>query len=70
MPTVEWSDEAQLDLVEIQAYIEQTSPQAALSIRDAIETGVERLPEMPFTFRNGRVPGTREYVAHANYVAR
>lgn len=61
---VEWSDEAQLNLVDIQGYIEQFSPQVALALRQSIEVGVERLPQMPFAFRPGRVAGTREYVAH------
>lgn len=65
---VEWSDEAQLDLVDIQTYIEQFDPHASLALRKAIESGVERLPQTPFAFRPGRVAGTREYVAHPNYI--
>lgn len=68
MLLVEWSDEAQLDLVDIQSYIEQFSPLAARALRQSIEAGVERLPQMPFAFRPGRVAGTREYVAHPNYI--
>lgn len=68
MLPVEWSNEAQFDLAEIQGYIEQFAPAAALALREAIETGVERLASMPFVFRPGRVPGTREYVAHPNYI--
>ncbi|MFA7665149.1 MAG: type II toxin-antitoxin system RelE/ParE family toxin [Burkholderiaceae bacterium] len=37
MLPVEWSDEAQIDLVDIQGYIEQFSPQAALALRQSIE---------------------------------
>jgi len=65
---VEWSDEAQHDLADIQEYIEQFSPQAATTLRTAIETGVARLSRMPFAFRSGRVAGTREYVVHPNYI--
>jgi plasmid stabilization system protein ParE len=61
---VDWSDEAQLDLFDIQFYIEQRNPVAALRLRNAIEQGAERLPLMPFVFRHGRVAGTREYVVH------
>ena len=68
MLVVEWSDEAQLDLAEIQFYIEQHDPQAALALRSLIESGAERLPLMPFAFRPGRVPNTREYVVHPNYI--
>lgn len=55
-------------MVDIQGYIEQFSPQAALALRQNIEAGVERLPQMPFAFRPGRVAGTREYVVHPNYI--
>lgn len=65
---VEWSDEAQLDLVDIQTYIEQFNPHAARALREAIEFGVERLPQAPFAFPHGRVAGTREYVTHPNYI--
>ncbi|NLY65232.1 MAG: type II toxin-antitoxin system RelE/ParE family toxin [Alcaligenaceae bacterium] len=68
MQLVEWSDEAQLDLVEIQYYIEQYSPTAAQKLRNLIEECAERLPLLPFAFRSGRVPGTREYVVHPNYI--
>ena len=68
MLPIEWSDEAQFDLVEIQSYIEQFSPQDALALRKVIEAGVECLPQIPFAFRHGRVAGTREYVAHPNYI--
>lgn len=43
MLLIEWSDEAQLDLVEIQSYIEQPAPQAAHDLRLAIDAGVEVL---------------------------
>jgi len=65
---VDWSDEAQFDLAEIQFYIEQFNQAAALDLRQTIEQGAERLPLMPFAFRPGRVPGTREYVVHPNYI--
>lgn len=68
MLPVEWSEEAQLDLAEIQDYIEQFNTSAALALRETIEMGVERLPWMPFVYRHGRVSGTREYVAHPNYI--
>lgn len=68
MLSVEWSDEAQFDLADIQGYIEQFAPRSALALRETIETGVERLPLMPYAFRPGRVAGTREYVVHPNYI--
>ncbi|MCW5219673.1 type II toxin-antitoxin system mRNA interferase toxin, RelE/StbE family [Verminephrobacter aporrectodeae subsp. tuberculatae] len=69
MLPIEWSDEAQLDLAEIQFYIEQFNPAAAQDLRQTIEQGVERfLPLVPFGLRPGRVRGTREYVVHPNYI--
>jgi len=68
MLPIEWSDEAQHDLADILAYIEQFSPQAAANLRATIEAGVERLSHMPLAFRQGRVAGTHEYVAHPNYI--
>ncbi|GHU26010.1 addiction module antitoxin [Betaproteobacteria bacterium] len=68
MLSVEWSDEAQFDLAEIQFYIERFNQSAAIALRENIERAVERLPNMPFAFRPGRVAGTREYVVHPNYI--
>lgn len=68
MLPVEWSDEAQDDLSDIQSYIKQRNPAAALKLRALIESGIEKLPLMPQLFRLGRVAGTREYVAHPNYI--
>ena len=35
---------------------------------DAIVQSAENLPLMPYLFRPGRVPGTRELVVHPNYI--
>ncbi|KXU35589.1 addiction module antitoxin [Ventosimonas gracilis] len=68
MLALDWSDEARHDLAEIQDYVEQFNPIAALSLRNFLETSAERLPSMPYAFRTGRVAGTREYPAHPNYL--
>ncbi|MFC0268516.1 type II toxin-antitoxin system RelE/ParE family toxin [Kushneria aurantia] len=65
---IEWSDEAQLDLVDIQSWIEQSNPRAAETLRAAIASGVGRLSQAPHAFPQGRVVGTREYVVHPNYI--
>ena len=67
MLPVDWSDEAQFDLAEIQFYIEQFNQAAALDLRQTIEQEPSD-SLMPFAFRPGRVPGTREYVVHPNYI--
>ncbi len=68
MQTVRWSDEATTDLVEIIEYIEQRNAPAAHSLMDAIVQSAQNLPLMPYLFRLGRVPGTREHVVHPNYI--
>lgn len=68
MQTVRWSEEATTDLVEIIDYIEQRNAAAAKSLYAAIVQSAENLPLMPYLFRPGRVPGTREFVVHPNYI--
>jgi len=69
MLPVEWSPFARRDLTEIHYYIEQDSRAAAENLRRSIEDSVETLlPIMPHAFRPGRIPGTREYVVHPNYI--
>lgn len=68
MQTVRWSDEATTDLVEIIDYIEQRNEPAAQSLFSTIVQSAQNLQLMPFLFRLGRVPGTREHVVHPNYI--
>jgi len=65
---LDWSDEAQDDLADIQDYLEQRNPYAAQNIRRIIESGAERLTFIPLAFRAGRVAGTREYTVHPSYM--
>jgi len=65
---LEWSQQARNDLADIQSYIEQYNPQAALDLVETIEEGAKTLPFMPLAFRVGRVAGTREYLVHENYL--
>lgn len=68
MQTVRWSDEATTDLVDIIDYIEQRNSIASHGLHAAIVQSAENLPLMPYLFRPGRVPGTREHVVHPNYI--
>lgn len=68
MLPVKWRDQALDDLVEIIDYIEQYNPAAAASLHRNIVAAAEGLSSMPYSFRPGRVPGTREIVAHPNYL--
>lgn len=68
MLPVKWRDQALDDLVEIIDYIEQYNPAAAASLHRNIVAATEGLSSMPYGFRPGRVPGTREIVVHPNYL--
>jgi len=54
--------------VEIIDYIEQRNAPAAQSLMAAIVQSAQNLPLMPYLFRLGRMPGTREHVVHPNYI--
>ena len=66
--SVRWATEATGDLADIISYIEERNPVASAALLDDILQTVERLPVMPFLFRPGRVPGTREVVVRPNYL--
>lgn len=68
MLPVEWSAQARISLAKIQFYIEERDPIAAARLRRIIEDGADRLALMPLAYRPGRVAGTREWVAHPNYI--
>jgi len=59
---LEWSIFAQADRAAIFDYIEQDSPQAAITVDDRIRSQVESLAQFPESGRTGRVEGTRELV--------
>ncbi|SAI72963.1 Toxin RelE2 [Bordetella ansorpii] len=63
-----WSAAALDDLDAITDYIAQVSVRAAIEMHDRIEAAILPASEFPYAFRAGRVPGTREVVAHPNYV--
>lgn len=68
MLSVNWKLDAQDDLATIIDYIEQRNESAARELYAAIVSAAEHLPSMPYLFRPGREPGTREYVVHPNYI--
>jgi len=65
---LEWATEARDDLADIQSCIEQRNPQAAVDFPDSIKRGAELLTFVPLAFRTGRIPETREYPVHPNYI--
>lgn len=68
MPDLEWSDEAQADLLAIIDLISDRSPDATQRLKDDIEGKVAAIPDYPRMHRSGRVRGTREMLVHSNYV--
>jgi toxin ParE1/3/4 len=63
-----WRASALDDLDTIVDYVAHRNQGAADTLRDRIESCVLPLSEHPYLFRPGRVPGTREIVAHPNYI--
>ncbi|PZO89796.1 MAG: type II toxin-antitoxin system mRNA interferase toxin, RelE/StbE family, partial [Acinetobacter johnsonii] len=49
-------------------YIAADNPTAALALDELISEKAARLADDPGLGRTGRIPGTRELVAHRNYV--
>lgn len=68
MLPVNWKTKVQDDLAEIIDYIEQHNALAAQDLHETIVQTAENLPLMPYLFRRGRIPGTRECVVHPNYI--
>ena len=63
-----WTVEALDDRREIYDYIENDNPTAALAIDELFLENANRLVDFPGLGRPGRVAGTREMVAHPNYI--
>ena len=68
MLPVIWLDSAIADLTEIITYIARENPSAARRLKARLEAAPLPLAEHPYLYPKGRVPGTRELVAHPNYV--
>ena len=68
MRTVVWSSKALDDVDRMVAYISADNRRAALQLADRIEESVRPAAHFPEMFRNGRLKGTREIVAHPNYI--
>ena len=63
-----WTPEATQDREEIYDYIEADNPAAALALDELLAEKAGRLIDHPGLGRPGRVAGTRELVAHQNYI--
>ena len=63
-----WTAEAIADRIDIYDYVEADNPAAALVLDEFFSKTAERLQSHPMLGRAGRVDGTRELVAHENYI--
>lgn len=63
-----WTPEAIWDREAIYDYIEADKPTAALALDELFEKKAGHLIDHPGLGRIGRVAGTRELVAHQNYI--
>lgn len=63
-----WTSEAIHDRDEIYGYIEADNPVAALALDELFEKKAGQLIDHPGLGRPGRVAGTRELIAHKNYI--
>ncbi len=68
MLPIQWKVEAQEDLTAKLTYFAQRNRPAALQLYNDIDHAISRLPCHPHLYRSGRVSGTREMLAHPNYV--
>ena len=59
---VEWTQPALVDLIEIESFIEQESPDAATVVAQRVWDASQRLPDQPYKGREGYIEGTREWV--------
>ncbi|OAV63732.1 Toxin RelE2 [Bacteroidales bacterium Barb4] len=68
MLPIVWLASASRNLADIVGFIAQDNPAAARKLKTQIEASVLPTAEHPYVFRPGRVAGTRELVAHPNYI--
>lgn len=68
MLPVVWREAARRQLAEIVAFIAEDNPPAARRLKERIESVVVPLAQYPYLYPPGRVAGTRELVAHPNYL--
>lgn len=66
LPVV-WQQTAREDLAALIRFIAGHNTYAARDLRQRIEASVLPLADNPYMGRPGRVPGTRELLAHPNY---
>ena len=65
---LEWTRPARVDRLDIYSRVEADNPRAAATLDIRFKDVAARLTSFPHLGRPGRMLGTREVVAHQNYV--
>ena len=68
MLPIRWTARALDRFDDLMQAIAEVNPTAAEALAARIESSVLPLSEHPYRFQQGRVPSTREVVAHPNYI--
>ena len=64
---VRWTNQAELDRVDILAYIAGDNVRAAIAIDELFGSTAARLADFPLLGKPGQIAGTRELIAHESY---
>ncbi|EPO1789379.1 type II toxin-antitoxin system RelE/ParE family toxin [Cronobacter turicensis] len=68
MLPIQWTEEAKTDLFALIRFIAHENPFAAQALLTRIEASILPAARYPEMLRAGRVPDTREIIAHPNYI--
>jgi toxin ParE1/3/4 len=68
MLPIVWRKRAHKNLASILNIIANENPTAAIKIKGIIENSILPVADHPYLYKAGRVGGTRELVAHPNYI--
>jgi addiction module RelE/StbE family toxin len=68
MLPIYWRESALDELAAIATFIALRNEAAAISLTEQIEMAVAAAAANPYLYRAGRISGTRELVAHPNYI--
>lgn len=68
MLPIVWRKRARKNLAAIIEFIANENPAAAIKIKGIIQDAVLPVAEHPYLYKSGRIGGTRELVAHPNFI--
>lgn len=68
MLPITWRKRAKRNLASIIEFIANENPAAAIKIKNIIQDAILPVAEHPYLYKSGRISGTRELVAHPNFI--